>query len=59
MSDCDGLCADCACAFPPVKANRRPNRASEKRTWQQDALFELSELAELYGVDEGLIKAVR
>ncbi|UFQ16400.1 MULTISPECIES: hypothetical protein [Streptomyces] len=59
MSDCDGLCDDCTCAFPPAKAGRRPSKAAEKRSWQQDALFELSELGELYGINAEALRGVR
>ncbi|AEW94030.1 hypothetical protein SCATT_16590 [Streptantibioticus cattleyicolor NRRL 8057 = DSM 46488] len=29
----------------------RPPRAQQRRDWHQDALFELEELADLYGID--------
>ncbi|MES9589975.1 hypothetical protein ABWK57_14100 [Streptomyces sp. NPDC094045] len=54
--DCDGLCDDCVCAFPPAKAVKRTTKAAEKRSWRQDALFELSELGELYGVDQDVLR---
>lgn len=55
MSDCDGLCDDCACALPPAKAASRPSKAAEKRSWRQDALVEVQELGELYGVQASLL----
>ncbi|MER6380783.1 hypothetical protein ABT274_12470 [Streptomyces sp. NPDC001127] len=58
MPLCDGLCVNCQCPFPPNKAARRPSKAAEKRQWIQDALFELSELGELYGVDPNSLRSV-
>ncbi|MER5441138.1 hypothetical protein [Streptomyces sp. NPDC002790] len=55
MPDCDGLCTDCTCASPPAKAATRPTKAAEKRSWQQEALFEMQELGELYGVQASLL----
>ncbi|MGW1867937.1 hypothetical protein ACWCPS_20500 [Streptomyces mauvecolor] len=56
---CDGLCADCRCPFPPNPVTRRPSKAAEKRQWVQDALFELVDLGELYGIDPDSLRSVR
>ncbi|MFD7173426.1 hypothetical protein [Streptomyces sp. NPDC059929] len=55
---CDGLCADCQCPFPPNRTDRRQTKAAEKRLWLQDALFELSDLGELYGIDPNSLRSV-
>ncbi|MFG2228019.1 hypothetical protein [Streptomyces sp. NPDC048644] len=59
MSDCDGLCRDCTCAFPPARGGHHLSKAAEKRAWQQDVLFELLELGELYGVHANGLRDVR
>lgn len=41
---------------PRLRTADEPNRAERNRGWRQDALFELEELGELYGVD---VSAVR
>jgi len=51
MSACRGACPDCPYDFcVPATPKRRPSKAAE-RSWQQDALFELEELGDLYGID--------
>ncbi|WP_188303485.1 hypothetical protein [Streptomyces sp. CBMA123] len=34
-------------------------RAAQRRSWQQDALFELEDLGEIFGLSEATLKAVR
>ncbi len=36
---------------PRLRAADQPNRAQRKNSWRQDAIFELEDLADLYGVD--------
>lgn len=36
---------------PRLRAADEPNRAERSRGWRQDALFELEELGDLYGID--------
>ncbi|MFD7605163.1 hypothetical protein ACFWAN_32570 [Streptomyces mirabilis] len=41
---------------PRLRLTDQPNRAERKRSWRQDALFELEELAELYDVDATAVR---
>ncbi|MFD0407304.1 MULTISPECIES: hypothetical protein [Kitasatospora] len=34
-------------------------RAAQRRSWRQDALFELEDLGEIFGISEAALKAVR
>jgi hypothetical protein len=36
---------------PRLRAADQPNRAQRKTGWLHDALFELEELGDLYGID--------
>ena len=53
MSACNGHCPDCPYDFcaPPAPKAPRPTKAADRRSWRQDALFELEELGDLYDVD--------
>jgi hypothetical protein len=56
MSACNGRCFDCPYDFcGPEVPKRRPSKAAE-RSWRQDALFELEELGDLYGIDPGAVR---
>lgn len=56
MSTCNGRCLDCPYDFcGPEAPKRRPSKAAE-RSWRQDALFELEELGDLYGIDPGAVR---
>ncbi|WP_055523433.1 hypothetical protein [Streptomyces graminilatus] len=53
MSACNGHCDDCPYTFctPPAPKAPRPSKAQERRGWRQDALFELEDLADIWGVE--------
>ncbi len=52
MSACSGHCFDCPYDFcVPETPARRPTKAAQRSEWKQDALFELEELGDLYGID--------
>lgn len=55
MSACTGACPDCPYDFC-VPAKPRATRAEQRRGWRQDALFELEELGDLYGVDPDQVR---
>lgn len=56
MSACNGRCLDCPYDFCGSEVpTRRPSKAAE-RSWRQDALFELEELGDLYGIDPSAVK---
>ncbi|MGW3200450.1 hypothetical protein ACWDBD_38940 [Streptomyces sp. NPDC001118] len=40
----------------PESSTQRPSKAQERRGWREDALFELEELADLYGVDPEAVR---
>lgn len=52
MSACNGRCFDCPYDFcvPETRAPR-PSKAEQRKGWRQDALFEMEDLADLYGLD--------
>ncbi|MER6382082.1 hypothetical protein ACWDBP_39980 [Streptomyces sp. NPDC001233] len=57
MSACRGACPDCPYDFcVPESSTQRPSKAQERRGWREDALFELEELADLYGVDPEAVR---
>lgn len=57
MPACNGLCADCPYDFcVPETRPRRPSKAVERQGWRQDALFELEELGDLYGIDMSKVR---
>ncbi|MEV8022508.1 hypothetical protein AB0O76_40690 [Streptomyces sp. NPDC086554] len=39
-----------------LKRHLRPSKAAAKRQWHQDAVKELEELGELYGVDSSVVR---
>ncbi|MGK5496381.1 hypothetical protein [Streptomyces sp. URMC 125] len=56
-AECNGRCTDCPYDFcAPATTRARPTKAEERRGWKQDALFELEELGDLYGVDPGVVR---
>ncbi|MFJ7329041.1 hypothetical protein ACIQVN_22715 [Streptomyces cyaneofuscatus] len=56
MSACTGRCFDCPHEFcGPEAPSRRPTKAAE-RSWRLEALFELEELGDLYGIDPAAVK---
>jgi hypothetical protein len=49
---CNGSCPDCPydfCEQPPAKPKQTD--AARRTSWKQDALFELEELGDLWGID--------
>lgn len=57
MSACRGACPDCPYDFcAPATPVRRPTKAQERSGWRQDALFELDELGDLYGLDPEAVR---
>ncbi|MBB5123212.1 hypothetical protein [Streptomyces eurocidicus] len=57
MLDCDGLCH--GCKRPRAALGRlRLSKAARRRGWRQEALSELVDLGELYGVDPAAIRGV-
>ncbi|MYX26042.1 hypothetical protein GTY75_05055 [Streptomyces sp. SID8381] len=56
MPACSGACPDCPYDFcVPATPARRPSKAAQ-RQWRQDALFELEDLADLYGIDPEAVR---
>jgi hypothetical protein len=41
---------------PGLRPVDQPNRALRERSWRQDALFELEDLADLYGIDVSQVR---
>jgi hypothetical protein len=57
MSACNGRCFDCPYDFcVPETTSRRPSKAEERTGWRQEALFELEELGDLYGIDPQAVR---
>ncbi|MFF1450158.1 hypothetical protein ACFVYF_18765 [Streptomyces sp. NPDC058274] len=57
MSACNGHCLDCLYDFcVPETPVRRPTKAAQRSEWKQDALFELEELGDLYGIDPEAVR---
>lgn len=56
-AQCNGHCFDCPYDFcAPEARTQRPSKAVERKGWRQDALFELAELGDLYGIDPGAVR---
>jgi hypothetical protein len=54
---CNGRCLDCPYDFcAPETPARRPTKAAQRNEWRQDALFELEELGDLYGIDPEAVR---
>jgi hypothetical protein len=52
MSACRGACPDCPYDFcVPETPTRRASKAEQRQGWRQEALFELEDLADLYGIN--------
>lgn len=57
MSACNGACPDCPYDFcAPTAPATRPSKAAERQGWRQEALFELEDLGDLYGIDPGQVR---
>ncbi|MFJ8699452.1 hypothetical protein [Streptomyces ardesiacus] len=57
MSACNGACFDCPYDFcVPDARPSRLSKAAERQGWRQDALFELEELGDLYGIDPEAVR---
>jgi hypothetical protein len=57
MPACNGHCFDCPYDFcVPETRTRRPSKAAQRTEWRQDALFELEELGDLYGIDPEAVR---
>lgn len=41
---------------PRLRAADQPNRAERQRSWRQEALWELEELGDLYGIDHQAVR---
>ncbi|MFF3416832.1 hypothetical protein ACFYW9_19345 [Streptomyces sp. NPDC002698] len=57
MSACRGACFDCPYDFcaPETRAPRQSD-AQRRTGWRQDALSEMDDLADLYGVDPQAVR---
>jgi hypothetical protein len=42
-------------AGPRLPGRKRPTRAASKESWRQDALFELDELGDFYGLERAKV----
>jgi hypothetical protein len=56
-AQCNGHCFDCPYEFcVPETSPRRPTKSAQRNEWRQDALFELEELGDLYGIDPEAVR---
>ncbi|QUI30673.1 hypothetical protein H9W91_07230 [Streptomyces alfalfae] len=55
-ADCYGHCDDCPYTWCVPEVRTQPTKAAVKRSWRQDAQDELDELADLYGIDPGMVR---
>ncbi|WP_262928437.1 hypothetical protein [Streptomyces sp. CBMA29] len=40
----------------PAPPTAKPSKAAERQNWRQDALFELEDLGDLYGIDTSQVR---
>ncbi|MFG3582573.1 hypothetical protein [Streptomyces sp. NPDC047990] len=54
---CSGACPDCPYDFCEAPATKpKQTDAARRRDWKQDALFELEELGDLWGIDPSRVR---
>jgi hypothetical protein len=54
---CDEPCEGACCVPPAQDAKPKPDaRAATRRGWQQLAVIELDDLADLYGIDRSRVR---
>ncbi|MEV5677468.1 hypothetical protein [Streptomyces sp. NPDC052179] len=54
-ADCNSHCGECSVWHSPTPA-AKPSRTTQRAGWRQDALFELEELGDFFGVDADAVK---
>jgi hypothetical protein len=54
--DCNGHCDDCPFTWCSTAPASRPSKAQQRKGWRQDAIDELDDLADLYGIDAGQVR---
>ncbi|MFI8815732.1 MULTISPECIES: hypothetical protein [unclassified Streptomyces] len=54
-ADCNSQCGECSVGYSSTPA-ARPSRTTQHAGWRQDALFELEELGDFFGIDVDAVK---
>lgn len=54
---CNGYCDDCPYDFcAPLPTSHKPSKAASRLTWQQEALAEVDDIGDLFGIDQATVQ---